>query len=110
MKKLVITYGIASSVALSVLLVLPANATHKAKSKAKPHTQSRALTSPTSTFHWLPGKDKIVQPTGISKVVKESNHQALKLLARLAKSEKKDIVISPAASTAAFLLDRKSVV
>lgn len=104
MKKLVITYGIAGSVALSLLLGLPANATHKAKSKEKPHTQSRNLTSPTSTFAWVPGKDKIVQPTGISKVVKESNHQALKLLARLAKSEKRDVVISPAASTAAYLL------
>lgn len=104
MKKLAITYGIAGSVALSLLLGLPANAAHKAKSKGKPHTQSRNLTSPSGTFAWVPGKDKIIQPTGISKVVKESNHQALKLLANLAKSEKKDVVISPAASTAAYLL------
>ena len=93
MKKLAITYGIAGSVALSLLLGLPANAAHKAKSKGKPHTQSRKLTSPSGTFAWVPGKDKIIQPTGISKVVKESNHQALKLLANLAKSEKKDVVI-----------------
>lgn len=104
MRNLMITAGIAGSVALSLLLGLPANATHKAKWKEKPHTQSRNLDSPSGTFAWVPGRDKIVQQTGISKVVKESNHQALKLLASLTKSEKRDVVISPAASTAAYLL------
>ncbi|CAN5224169.1 hypothetical protein BH11CYA1_BH11CYA1_48010 [soil metagenome] len=99
MSNLVITYGIASSVALSLLLGLPANAADKAKSGGQPHTQSRVV-----PLACVPGKDKIVQPTGISKVVKESNHQALKLLASLTKREKRDVVISPAASTAAYLL------
>jgi hypothetical protein len=40
MTNLVITYGIASSVALSLLLGLPANAAHKAKPGGKaPHSE-----------------------------------------------------------------------
>jgi serine protease inhibitor len=104
MRNLAITYSIAYAAALGLLLELPANAISKDKSKGKTKTQSRIWASPYGTSVWPHGKDKIIQPAGISKVVKESNHQALKLLADLTKSEKRDVVISPVASTAVYLL------
>lgn len=104
MSNSVIRYGIASSVAFVLTFVTLADSSHAAKKVGASKPQRNSGVSSSRRFVWNTAQDKIAHPLGISAVIKESNRQALKLLASQTKALTKDVAISPVASTAVYLL------